>query len=148
MPAVVWVATTTPGSLPGGLWSDAANWETGTVPTLNDDVIIITDQLHGLTASFPVTINAPAFAKSVTMNDFGTSAPELINHSTLTISGVLSLAADSIIDNSGTISVGDLMEVLNTSVLQNSAIITLANGAGIHTSDYLFARATPAPARG
>jgi hypothetical protein len=127
-PAVVWVATTTPGSLPGGLWSDAANWETGTVPTLNDDVIIITDQLHGLTPSFPVTINAPAFAKSVTMNDFGTSAPELINHSTLTISGVLSLAADSIIDNSGTISVGDLMEVLNASVLKNSGIITLANG--------------------
>jgi fibronectin-binding autotransporter adhesin len=127
-PAVVWVATTAPGSPPGGLWSDAANWETGTVPTLNDDVIIITDQLHGLTPSFPVTIKAPAFAKSVTMNDFGSSAPELINQSTLTISGVLSLAADSIVDNSGTISVGDLMEVLNTGVLQNSGLIMLANG--------------------
>jgi hypothetical protein len=127
-PAVVWVATTAPGSPPGGLWSDAANWETGTVPTLNDDVIIITDQLRGLTPSYPVTIDAPAFAKSVTMNDFGSSAPELINQSTLTISGVLSLAADSIVDNSGTISVGDLMEVLNTSVLQNSGLITLANG--------------------
>jgi len=127
-PAVVWVATTAPGSPPGGLWSDAANWETGTVPTLNDDVIIITDQLHGLTPSFPVTIKAPAFAKSVTMNDFGSSAPELINKSTLTISGVLSLAADSIVDNSGTISVGDLMEVLNTGVLQNSGLIALANG--------------------
>ena len=127
-PAVVWVATTAPGSPPGGLWSDAANWETGTVPTLNDDVIIITDQLKGLTPSFPVTIKAPAFAKSVTMNDFGSSAPELINQSTLTISGVLSLAADSIVDNSGTISVGGLMEVLNTSVLQNSGLITLASG--------------------
>ncbi len=127
-PAVVWIATTTPGSPVGGLWSDAANWETGTVPTLNDDVIIITDQLHGLTPSFPVTINAPASAKSVTMNDFGTSAPELINQSTLTISGLLSLAADSIVDNSGTVSVGGLMEVLNTSVLQNSGLITLANG--------------------
>jgi fibronectin-binding autotransporter adhesin len=127
-PAVVWVATTAPDSPPGGLWSDAANWETGTVPTLNDDVIIITDQLHGLTPSFPVAIKAPAFAKSVTMNDFGSSAPELINKSTLTITGVLSLAADSIVDNSGTIGVGGLMEVLNTSVLQNSGLITLANG--------------------
>jgi fibronectin-binding autotransporter adhesin len=127
-PAVVWVATTAPGSPPGGLWSDAANWETGTVPTLNDDVIIITDQLRGLTPSYPVTIKTPAFAKSVTMNDFGSSAPELINQSTLTISGVLGLAADSIVDNSGTIGVGGLMEVLNTSVLQNSGLITLANG--------------------
>src|SRR5258708_39814966 len=115
-PAVVWVARTAPGSPPGGLWSDAANWETGTVPTLNDDVIIITDQLRGLTRSYPVTIDAPAFAKSVTMNDFGASAPELINQSTLTISGVLSLAADSNVDNSGTISVRALMEVFNTSV--------------------------------
>jgi len=127
-PAVVWIATTTPGSPAGGLWSDAANWETGTVPTLNDDVIIITDQLRGLTPSYPVTIDAPAFAKTVTMNDFGTSAPQLINQSTLTISGVLSLAADAIVDNSGTIGVGGLMEVLNTSVLQNAGLITLANG--------------------
>jgi fibronectin-binding autotransporter adhesin len=129
-PALVWIATTPADSLPGGLWSDAANWETGTVPTLSDDVIIITDQLRGLTPSYPVTIDAPAFAKSVTMNDFGKSAPQLINKSSLTISGVLSLAADSIVNNDklGTISVGGLMEVLNTSVLQNSGLITLAQG--------------------
>jgi fibronectin-binding autotransporter adhesin len=127
-PAVVWIATTTQGSPPGGLWSDASNWETGTVPIASDDVIIITDQLHGLTPSFPVTINAPAFASSLTMNDFGATAPQLINHSTLTISGVLSLNADSVVDNSGTISVGGLMEVLDHSVLHNYDTLKLAQG--------------------
>jgi fibronectin-binding autotransporter adhesin len=133
-PAVVWIATATEGSPPGGLWSDASNWETGTVPTATDDVIIVTDQLHGQTPSFPVTIDAPAFAKSVTVNDFGTSVshphPQLINHSTLTISGVLSLNADSIVDNleAATISVGGKMEVLDQSVLHNYGVILLANG--------------------
>jgi len=133
-PAVVWIATATEGSPPGGLWSDASNWETGTAPTATDDVIIITDQLHGLTPSFPATIDAPAVAKSVTVNDFGTSVshphPQLINHSTLTISGVLSLNADSIVDNleAATIIVGGKMEVLDQSVLHNYGIITLANG--------------------
>jgi len=129
-PAVVWIATATEGSPPGGLWSDASNWETGTAPTATDDVIIITDQLHGLTPSFPVTIDAPAFAKSLTMNDFESSAPQLINHSTLTISGVLSLNADSIVDNfeAATIIVGGKMEVLDHSVLHNYGVITLANG--------------------
>jgi hypothetical protein len=72
-PAVVWIATTTTGSAPGGLWSDASNWETGTVPTATDDVIIIINQLIGLTPSYPVIINATAVAGSVAMNDFGTS---------------------------------------------------------------------------
>ena len=133
-PAVVWIATS---SDTGGKWDDAANWETGTVPTANDDVIIITDQLRGLTPSFPVTIDAPAFAKSLTMNDFGSSdpessppVPELINQSTLTISGVLSLGEDSIVHNSqaATISVGGLMEVSDTSVVDNAGLITLALG--------------------
>jgi len=128
-PAVVWIATATEGSS-GGLWSDASNWETGTAPTATDDVIIVTDQLHGLTPSFPVTIEAPAFAKSVTVNDFESSAPQLINHSTLTISGVLSLNADSIVDNleAATIVVGGKMEMLEHSVLHNYGLITLANG--------------------
>ncbi len=127
-PAVVWIATTKPGEQPGGLWSDASNWETGTVPTANDDVIIITDQLRGLTPSYPVTIDAPAVAKSVTMNDFGTSPPKLINHSTLAIGGAFKLSADSIVYNSGTIRVGGLMEVLDHSVLQNSGVLTLEQG--------------------
>jgi VCBS repeat-containing protein len=129
-PAVVWIATTQTGSAPGGLWSDAANWETGTVPTANDDAIIITDQLIGLTPSYPVTIDATtaAVAKSLTMNDFGTSAPELINLGTLTVSGAFDMSADSIVHNSGTIKVGGLMEVLDTSVVLNSGALILQQG--------------------
>ena len=56
-PAVVWIATTHDGLAPGGLWSDAQNWETGTTPTATDDTFIITDQLRGLTPSYPVTID-------------------------------------------------------------------------------------------
>jgi fibronectin-binding autotransporter adhesin len=128
-PAVVWIATSETGSAPGELlWSNASNWETGTVPTINDDAIVITNQLIGLTPSFPVTINAPAEAKSLTMNDFGTTPPEVINQSTLTLAGALNMAADSIIHNSGTISVGGLIEVLDTSVLDNSGTLVLKQG--------------------
>jgi fibronectin-binding autotransporter adhesin len=129
-PAVVWIATTTTGSAPGGLWSDASNWETGTVPTATDDAIIITNQLIGLTPSYPVTIDAKtaAVANSVTMNDFGTSPPELINLGTLTVGGAFDMSADSILQNSGTISVGGLMEVLDTSVLLNAGTLTLKGG--------------------
>jgi VCBS repeat-containing protein len=126
--AVVWIATTRPDSPPGGFWQDAGNWETGTVPTLSDDTIIITDQLHGLTPSFPLTIDAPAFAKSVTMNDFGSTPPVLVNLSSLTIAGDLDLSADSILRNSGMISVGGKAEILDRSVLRNSGTVTLAVG--------------------
>jgi fibronectin-binding autotransporter adhesin len=136
--AEVWIDTS-PVPSSGALWSDVSNWETGRVPTATDDVIIITNQLLGLTPSYPVTINAPAFANSVTMNDFPaivvppavpspSSAPVLINLSTLTIGGAFDLNADSDVENSGTISVGGLMEVLDTSVLNNSGHITLGLG--------------------
>jgi fibronectin-binding autotransporter adhesin len=132
-PAVVWIHTTGDGS-PDGLWSTAQNWETGTVPTATDDVIIITNQLIGLTPVYPVTIDLPALAKSVTMNDFGmlfANSPTLINQSTLTVgSGGISLSADSIIENdkSATISVAGQMEVLDQSSLQNYGQITLQGG--------------------
>jgi fibronectin-binding autotransporter adhesin len=132
-PAVVWIHTTGDGS-PDGLWSTAQNWETGTVPTATDDVIIITDQMIGLTPVYPVTIDLPALAKSVTMNDFGTlftNSPTLINQSTLTVgSGGISLSADSIIENdkSATVSVAGLMGVLDQSSLQNYGQITLQGG--------------------
>ncbi|WP_349631406.1 FecR domain-containing protein [Bradyrhizobium sp. BR 10289] len=129
-PAVVWIATDKAGAPSGGFWKDAANWETGTVPTINDDVIVITDQLHGLTPSYPVTIDAAAFAKSVTMNDFGGPPPKLINLSSLTISGALNMSADSILTNvaTGTMSVGGKAEILGTSVLTNAGHLTLAGG--------------------
>ncbi len=130
-PAVVWIATTAPGSASGGFWSNASDWETGTVPTAADDVIIITDQLIGLTPSFPVTIDIDAFAKSVTMNDFDESPPELIvlSSGSLTIgTGGLSLSADSILQNSGTITVAGKAEILDHSVIVNSGTLKLAQG--------------------
>ncbi|MHC2624545.1 hypothetical protein ACVIW2_006577 [Bradyrhizobium huanghuaihaiense] len=129
-PAVVWIATEKPGAPSGGFWKDAANWATGTVPTIDDDVIVITDQLHGLTPSFPATIDAPAYAKSVTMNDFGGPPPQLINKSSLTIAGSLDMRADSIFTNAatGTASVGGLAEILDTSVLTNAGHLTLKAG--------------------
>ena len=137
-PAVVWIATTQNGST-GGLWSDASNWETGTVPNVNatDDVIVITDQLHGLTPSFPVTISQAAFAKSLTMNDFGTTPPEVINKSTLTIAGALNMSADSIVQNMGTLTVGGLVEILNKSVLDNSGTIKLADGGDFSDQSHI-----------
>ncbi|MGY4431531.1 VCBS repeat-containing protein [Bradyrhizobium sp. F1.13.1] len=133
-PAVVWIATDKPGAPSGGFWKDAANWATGTVPTINDDVIVITDQLHGLTPSYPVTIDAAAYAKSITMNDYDTTvghtAPEVINKSALTIAGEISLKADSKLTNfaASTISVGGKAEFLDSSVLTNAGYLTLAAG--------------------
>jgi fibronectin-binding autotransporter adhesin len=128
-PAFVWIATTTDGETSGGFWGDGANWETGTVPTANDDAIIITDQLHGLTPSFPVKVNAPAFAKSITMNDFGYTPPELINLDHLTIgTGGLKLGADSILRNSGTIDITGAAEILDHSVVVNCGTLDLKGG--------------------
>ncbi|WBL79613.1 FecR domain-containing protein [Bradyrhizobium xenonodulans] len=129
-PAVVWIATDKAGAPSGGFWKDAANWETGTVPTIDDDVIVITDQLHGLTPSYPVTIDAAAYAKSITMNDFGGPPPKVINQSTLTISGALSMSADSIFTNAaaGVMFVGGKAEILDTAVFTNAGNLTLAGG--------------------
>ncbi|WP_257166230.1 VCBS domain-containing protein [Bradyrhizobium sp. SRS-191] len=133
-PAVVWIATTQPGDSSGAqvhLWSDGANWATGLAPAATDDVIIITDQLHGLTPAFPVTIDTAAFAKSVTLNDFGGGAvPELDNHGTLTISGALTAKADSRISNfsGATITVTGSAQILDHSELHNSGTAVLAGG--------------------
>ncbi|MGY3448533.1 Npun_F0296 family exosortase-dependent surface protein [Bradyrhizobium sp. USDA 4353] len=133
-PAVVWIATTHPGDSSGAqvhLWSDGANWATGLAPTATDDVIIITDQLHGLTPAFPVTIDTAAFAKSVTLNDFGGGAvPELDNQGTLTISGALTAKADSRISNfsGATFNVNGSAQILDQSELHNAGTMVLAGG--------------------
>jgi VCBS repeat-containing protein len=136
-PAVVWIDTTASPS--GGLWNKATNWETGTIPTATDDVIIITNQLIGLAPVYPVTIKTTAdsptaAAGSLTMNDFGplfTNSPTLINQSTLTVGlGGISLKADSIIENdkSASIDVAGSVEVLDHSSLLNYGQITLQGG--------------------
>src|ERR1019366_3355756 len=76
-----------------------------------------------------------AFANSLTMNDYGTTPPELDNYNTLTIGvGGLSLNADAILKNFGTLSVGSIAtllgkaEISDQSVLQNYGQITLQDG--------------------
>ena len=112
-PAVVWIHTTTDGH--DNLWTTAINWETGNVPTATDDVIIITDQLHPNTPSYPVTIDGTtaAAANTVTMNDFVNLPPELdvLKGGSLTITAALSMSADSILHNAGTMSVGGKLEL-------------------------------------
>ena len=149
-PAVVWIATEKPGAPSGGFWKDAANWATGTVPTSNDDVIVITDQLHGLTPSYPVTIDTAAYAKSLTLDDYDTApghkVPEVINKSTLTIGGKLTLNADAKFTNSlgshtivgGAIDVETITRtsgqvVINTSTITNAGTLTLQAGGMIDT---------------
>jgi hypothetical protein len=121
------------------LWSIGSNWETGLAPTASDDAIIITDQLHGLTPSFPVTVDTQAFAKSLTMNDFDSTPPKLIVQSqkSLTISGALKLSADSIVQNYGTISVGGKVEVLDHSTLQNSGTLNLGQGGDFKNQSHI-----------
>ncbi|QAU49560.1 hypothetical protein XH91_32165 [Bradyrhizobium guangzhouense] len=147
-PAVVWIATNLPS---GGFWKDAANWETGTVPTSSDDVIVITDQLHGLTPSYPVTIDVAAFGKSLTMDDYDTTvhhtAPQVVNHGTLTLAGALTLNADARFTNAtdGTVFVGGAIDVEtitrpksnvvvpNTAAINNAGTLTLEAGGVIDT---------------
>jgi fibronectin-binding autotransporter adhesin len=147
-PAVVWVETTdtAPNDAAPGDWNGAGNWETGTVPIDTDDVIIITDQLQGHTPLYPVTIKSmadggvAAAAHSVTMNDFGTlftNSPTLINNNTLTVgAGGISLSADAILENFGTLSLSGLLEVLQESSLQNNVggLITLQDGGDFNDS--------------
>ena len=140
--AVVWTDTNPipPG---GALWSVASNWEGDRTPGSSDDVIIGTDQVLPATPTFPVTVNANAAAKSLTMDyftDFGTAIPELDVESnvTLAIAGALNLdtstdplsplTAESIIKNFGTISVGGIATLLKHSVLDNYGTFLLEQG--------------------
>ena len=143
-PAVVWVETVEKGSSAPGDWNDGANWETGIVPTASDDAIIITDQLIGQTPVYPVTVKAGevAAARSVAMNDFNDNTPatlrpevDIEHGATLTIGdGGLSLKADAILRNFGTLSVGSIAsllgkaEISGQSDLENSGLIKLYQG--------------------
>ena len=150
--AEVWIRTTTNGvpSSANGLWTNGQNWETGVAPVATDGVIIITDQLHALNPShpdpvpaYPVTIDAgtQAAANSVMMDDFSSTPPELdiLANGSLAIGTVFTLNANSILHNSGTLTVAGKMELLdrvvpnqptqlNQSVVLNSGTIKLGQG--------------------
>jgi FecR protein len=106
---VTWIHPT------AGLWNDGSNWGTGTVPTAGDDVFI----------SYAVTITTPANAYTVTLNATGA---QIINDSTLTIADALTLFADGVLNNSGTVGIRGQMELLNQSSLQNAGFIILGQG--------------------
>src|SRR5260370_2045028 len=101
----------------GGLWSTASNWETGAVPTAGDDVAI-PDELS-IAGTFAVTIATAAVARAVTLNAYDMTGTQLINNSTLTIGDALTVLNNAVLNNSGPISVGGQMELLDQSSLQN-----------------------------
>ena len=125
-PDVAWINPT------GGLWTTASNWETGTVPTAVDDVVIPDEQVINGTGHYAVTIDTgtDAFAHSVTLDAENTTGAQLIlnKSSTLTIGGALTLLVDGELDNSGSVSVGGQIELLNKSSLQNSGLLSLGKG--------------------
>jgi VCBS repeat-containing protein len=147
-PVLAWIDTSPipPG---GALWSTALNWEGDLTPDVNHDVVINNNQVSPKTPTFPVTVNADASAKSLTMTDFsdGIGVPTLDVEAnvTLTIAGALNLntdrttdpdtgaplvlpTAEAIINNYGTISVGGIATLLKQSALNNFGTITLAEG--------------------
>ena len=88
---------------PGGaLWSTALNWEGDETPDTGHDVVINNNQVIPKTPTFPVTVNADAGAKSLTMTDFsdGNGIPTLDVEAnvTLTIAGALNLNTDTTTD--------------------------------------------------
>jgi hypothetical protein len=145
-PAVVWIATTT-GEPTGASWNNAANWETKTVPTASDDVIIITNQLIGLTPNYPVKVDSKdAAAHSVTMNDYSSIAPELdiLSGAELTVgstkhggSGGIFLNSDSKLHISGTLELengGDFADQSQVTI-DEGGLIEVAGGTLIVSVD-------------
>ncbi len=76
-----------------GFWDDAANWDTGTVPSPTDDVII----------------DRPTANPTVTIRFGAQSVNSVTSHEALVLSGgTLSVAAPSEVNNTFTLSGGDL----------------------------------------
>ena len=130
-PDVAWIHPT------DGLWSDGANWETGNVPTKNDDVVIPDEQVIGGTGHYAVTVAAvgdtTAFeAKSVTLDAANTTGAQLIidKDITLTISGTLTLLADSSLQNSGLITLGQGGDFQDQSTVSNASTGTIEIAGG------------------
>ncbi len=85
-----------------------------------------------------MTINSAAAAKSLEIDNFGGSAPVLINQSTLNIGGTFSISDHSTgnpagytgpeLDNHGTLTVGGAFDLKADAVLHNSGGILLGLG--------------------
>ena len=77
----MWVHSDADGN--DGNWTTAKNWESGSVPTAADDVIIVTDQLHPHLPVYPAIVTGDQFAHSVTMNDFVASPNRTFRRSSM-----------------------------------------------------------------
>ena len=128
--AVEWIHPT------GGLWSVGSNWGTGAVPTAADDAIIPAQNIPGGTGLYDVSIATPAVARNLTLNANNTTGGQVINQSTLTIGQVLTILNNGVLDNlaSGSVSVGGKIELLDQSSLHNSGLITLGQGGDFTSS--------------
>lgn len=119
---VTWIHPT------GGFWSVASNWDDGgQLPTADDDVIIPAQHIPGGTGFYPVTIAAPAFAHTVTLDAANTTGAEIINESSFTVGDAVTLFNDAVLNNQGAASFGQL-ELFNQSSVLNSGNITLRQG--------------------
>ena len=120
----------------GGLWSVGSNWSSGTVPTATDDAIIPAQNIPGGSGLYDVIIQTPAVARNLTLNANGTTGGQVTNDSTLTIGEVLTVFNNGVLDNSisATVSVGQKIELLDQSSLQNSGLITLGQGGDFEGS--------------
>jgi Legume lectin domain/FecR protein len=111
----------------GGLWSTGSDWSSGAVPTASQDAIIPAQNIPGGSGLYDVTIEAPAFARNLTLNANNTTGAEVINDSTLTVGQMLTIFNNGVLNNAGTVTVGKL-ELFDQSLLQNSGLITLGQG--------------------
>jgi hypothetical protein len=120
----------------GGLWSVGSNWSSGTVPTATDDAIIPAQNIPGGSGLYDVIIQTPAVARNLTLNANDTTGGQMSNDSTLTIGEVLTVFNDGVLDNSisATVSVGQKIELLDQSSLQNSGLIMLGQGGDFEDS--------------
>jgi hypothetical protein len=119
---VTWIHPT------GGFWSVGSNWDdAGQLPTASDDVIIPAQHIPGGTGFYPVTIAAPALAHTVTLDAANTTGAEIINESSFTVGGAVTLFNDAVLNNQGAASFGRL-ELFNQSSVLNSGAITLLQG--------------------
>ena len=120
----------------GGLWSVGSDWSSGAPPTATEDAIIPAQNIPGGSGLYDVTIEAPAFARNLTLNANDTTGAEVINDSSLTIGEVLTIFNDGVLNNSelGTVSIGQKIELLDESSLQNSGLITLGQGGDFEDS--------------
>jgi hypothetical protein len=120
----------------GGLWSVGSNWSSGTVPTADEDAVIPAQNIPGGSGHYDVTIESPAFARNLTLNANGTTGGEVINESMLTVGELVTIFTDGVLDNSlsGTVHVGQKLELLDQASLENFGLITLGQGGDFENS--------------